>query len=220
MSSARLKPILAIVSLAALSACGGGGSSSGVTAQYPVDTAVSAFFEMAHSYKLSGTAGGNAYALDLAFTPGTQTSFDGVQTLTYTDSSNETENGAPHGAASTTNYFLASPYTEIGARNGSLYTLNSGQQKLPELASPGDSGSLDQETYYTDSSFTAKFGSGTRSWSLKALTDDTAQFCFHDTSTIGGTTGTEIDCFDMDIKGNVSAVQITFIDGGQTLVLK
>ena len=206
MSSVRFKSVLLIGSLAVLSACGGGGSS-GVSAQYPLDTAVSAFYQMPESYKLSGTSGGNNFTLDLTITPGGQASFDGVQAMTAKTSSTETENGVAAGSATATEYFLTTPFTQIGAlQNSGLAQVDSEQKPLPELAAAGDNGSLDTQKYYSDSSLGTQVATGTRSWTLTALTADTAQFCISDTDDVGGPSETEIDCFDLDIKGNVSAI--------------
>lgn len=220
MSFKRLNTVLAIGALATLSACGGGGSSA-LAAQYPLDLAISTFYQMPHSYALAGSSGTDNYALDLGFTPGSQASFDGVQANTATFTVNETKNGAPLHNGTATEYFLTTPFTQLGANNGNtLFELDSGQQALLELTGTGTSGALDSQKYYSDSGFTTQVATGTRTWTLTALTSDTAQFCIDDNDDVGGSPETEIDCYDLDIKGNVTALQITFISGGQSITFK
>jgi hypothetical protein len=212
--------ILLICSAAALSACGGGGSSAPVS-KYPLDLAISTFGQMPHTYNLSGSLGSDDYTLDLSITPGKQASFHGVQALTETDVGTETKNGAPFRSTSGTDYFLTTPYTQLGAVNDSgLTEIDSGQKPLPEFADTGTSGALDSQKYYSDSSLGSQIATGTRTWSVTALTADTAQFCIQDDDDVGGSPETEIDCYDMDIKGNVTAIEITFESGGQSITFK
>lgn len=221
MSSIRYKLVLLIIcSAAALSACGS--SSTTVTiSKYPVDLAMGTFYQMPNSFNLHGSLGSDSYTLDLTITPGAQASFDGVQAMSAVSAGTETKNGSPFRTNKSTLYFLTTPFTQIGANNSNtLFEVDSDQQALPELADIGASGALDSQKYYSDSSLGSEIATGTRTWSLTALTADTAQFCITDTDDVGGPSETEIDCFDMDIKGNVTAIQITFESGGQSIIFK
>jgi len=220
MSYSLIRSTLLTVSLAMLSACGGGGSST-PAAQYPLDLAISDFFQMPYSYTLHATSGSDSYVLNLSGIPGSQASFHGVQAMTYRTASTETKNGATVGSITGTNYFLTTPFTELGTiLSTGLTIVVSNHKPLPELAEAGASGSLDTQKYYSTSSLGTQIGTGTRTWTLTALTSDTAQFCVHDSDDVGGSPETEIDCFDLDIKGNVSAIQITFESNGQSLTFK
>jgi hypothetical protein len=207
-------------SLAILAACGGGSNSPTVTT-YPVDLAISDFYQMSHRFTLHASSGSDNYGLDIAITPGGQASFQGVQGMTDKNTSSESKNGTVLGTNTSTDYFLTTPYTQLGTTFSSgLVILDSDQQALPEFAEVGASGKLDSQKYYSDSSLGSQIGTGNRSWTLASLTSDTAQFCIHDTDDLGGSPETEVDCYDLDAKGNVTAIQITIVNGGQTLTFK
>jgi hypothetical protein len=209
-------------SVAILSACGGGSSSSVPAAKYPLDLAMSTFNQMPYSYHLTGILGSDTYELDLSSTQGGQASFRGVQALTEKDVGIETKNGASFRKATSTGYFLGTPYTQLGAIHGDgLTEVDANQKPLPEFAETGSSGAFDTQKYLSDPTASGThIADGTRTWTLTALTSDTAQFCIYDNDDVGGSPETEIDCFDMDIKGNVTAVQITFESGGQSITFK
>jgi hypothetical protein len=220
MSHRTLKMSLLIASLALLTACGGG-SATTTASEYPLDTALSAYHQMSHTYLLNGSQGSDDYALGIIIAPGPQSSFDGIQAMTETDAFTETKNGAAFGSGANLEFFLTSPYTQIGANvSNSLFELDLNQQKLPELADAPSKGPLDSQKYYSDGTFKTQVATGTRTWTLTALTSDTAQFCSHDTDDIGGPTETEVDCYSLDIKGNITALEITETSGGQTIVFK
>jgi len=221
MSYSLIRSTLLTVSLATLSACGGGGSSSTPAAQYPLDLAFSDFFQMAHAYSLSATSGSDSYTLDITLAPGSQASFQGVQAMTVKSHTIETKDGSLVGSGAGTDYFVTTPFTELGAVESSgLTQIDSDQKALPEFAEAGAGGALDSQKYYSSSNLITQIAAGTRTWTLAALTADTAQFCVHDTDDLGGSPETEIDCYDMDVKGNVTAVQITFEANGQSLTFK
>lgn len=205
-----------------LAACGGGGSNTTTEpAQYPLDTAISAFYQMSSSYNLKASSGGNSFGLDLKLTPGAQGSFHGTQAMTATLAVSETENGSAIGSGSQTLYFLTGPYKDIGANLSiGVVLVDSGQKDLPDLAKSGTSGSLDSQKYYSDSSLATQIATGTRTWSLNAVTEQTALFCIEDADDLGGSPESEADCYLIDTKGNVLALQVTEISGGTTLVFK
>jgi len=217
MSYARIRSCSLIAALAALTACGGGSSAVSVTT-YPVDLALGDFFQMAHSYQLHGSIGSDDYTLDLKITPGPSVKFNGAPAMTSVDDTTLTKNGTTVSSGSATDYFLSTPFTQLGTvlSNGTSI-VDSNQKALPEFVDVGTQGSLDDQQYFSGGSQVA---TGSRTWTLTALTSDTAQFCIHDTDDLGGASETEIDCYDMDAKGNVTAIEVTEISGGQTLILK
>src|ERR1700749_52676 len=130
MSRLRVKSSLLIGSLAALSACGGGsGGTTTVTAKYPLDLAVSTFWQMPHTFHLKATNGSDNYTLDTTITPGRQASFQGVQAMTDKTVSTETKNGAAIQSGTSTDYFLTTPYTQLGTVLGTGLTIIDGDQK-------------------------------------------------------------------------------------------
>lgn len=182
---------------------------------------MSTYYQMPNSYTLTGVLGADTYVIELTLTPGSQASFHGVQAMTIKQTGHETKNGAAFRDSTSTLYVLTAPFTEIGVNtDNNVFELDSNQQSLPELASPVKSGPLGDQKYYSDSGFNTQVGSGTRTWTLAALTSDTARFCIHDTNTVSGVSDTEIDCYDLDMKGNVTAIQITFESGGQSITFK
>ena len=215
------KTLLAALSMAALAGCGGGSSSTTPTAEYPLDSSQRAFYAMANSYTLHATAGGNSYVLRLQFVPGGMATFKGVAVLSYSLPENLSENGTVIDTSDQTDYYLGGPFTQAGALFSTGQVIVDDNQKLlPALAKPGQSGSLDTQTYYSDISFTSVIGTGTRTWKLTALTASTAQFCIYDTDDLGGSPETEVDCETLDTSGNVLALQITTNVNGTLLTFQ
>lgn len=213
------KTFLAALSLAVLAGCGGGSSSP--PAVYPLDSSQSAFYAMANSYTLHATSGGNSYALHLQFVPGGMATFNGVTVLSFSLPETLSENGTVIGTSSQTDYYLGGPFTQVGAVFSTGQAIVDDNQKLlPALAKPGQSGSLDTQTYYSDISFTNVIATGARTWKLTELTADTAQFCIHDTDNLGGSPETEDDCETLDTSGNVLAFQITTTVNGTLLTFQ
>lgn len=219
MSHIRINLCVFAACLATLSACGGG--SSNPPAQYPVDTAFSAYYQAHHHYHLTATSGNDVYQLDLDLTPEGQASFNGIQAMTAKLSVEEAKDGSPVGAGTETLYFLTGPYVEIGSQlSTGVAVVDSGQKDLPELTATGSGGTLDSQKYYSSINLNSQIASGTRTWSLDALTADTAQFCIHDDDDLGGSAESEDDCYTMDIKGNITALELTQTSGGLTLMFK
>ncbi|MGO8755548.1 MAG: hypothetical protein ACLQHK_10005 [Gallionellaceae bacterium] len=110
---------LTILPVLTLSAClgGGGGSSGGTTptTQVPVEGAISAYYQAAHYYTLSGQVGNNTFSFQISQTPGAASTFNGqAASLTVADSGITSENNVVIGTANGEDYFSTSPFEHLG----------------------------------------------------------------------------------------------------------
>lgn len=220
MSSVRSNLIL-LGCVAALSACGGSGSGGSTNASYPVDAALSAFYQSSAVYNLSATSGSTTFHLQVSVAPGPQTTFIGtrVDSTVLTDSIES--NGSVLVTGGKTLFYLTDSFREWGGiLPGGVYEVDHGQHILPAKVSVGDGGDLDKQDYFADSSMTDVTATGTRTWTMTAMTADTGLFCIDDTDDLGGGTNTEEDCFVVDEKGNVMGLQVTLTFNGTTLTFK
>jgi len=207
--------------LASLTACGGGSNGSSTGTQYPVNDAIGTFYQTPQTYTLHADSSGTAYTLVMHLTPGPQTTFLGQQALTAVLADSITSNGTVVAAGGKTVVFLSSPFKEIGGiLPGGVYEVDTAQHNLPDLAGAGAFGTLDSQTYFSDSTLTTQVGTGTRTWALDAVTEQTAKFCIDDTDDLGGSQETEGDCEIIDARGNVTGLQITLTLGAATLIFK
>lgn len=215
----RLGLLVAVVSL---SACGGG--SSDTSTGYPIDSAISAYFQAHHSYTLKGSDGSNFYTDTHAFVPGGMQMFQGISALTATDTGVLTNNGHSLGSDTVTSFFLIGPYKPLGAIDVSsgYVMVDANQQILPDLASVGDSGKFYTATVYSDASLTTVLQSDVVTWDLTSVTADTAMLCEEFASTTLSTKATHntSSCYVMDQRGNVTGVEETIEVNGIPILLK
>jgi hypothetical protein len=203
-----------------LAGCGSGSSSAGA-AQYPVDDALSTFYQTSQTYTLHASSGGTTYTLVVKFTPGPQTTFLGQQYLSLVLADTITSNGSVIASGGKTVLFLTGPFREFGGvLPGGVYEVDHAQHTLPDLANPGDAGPLDLQDYFSDSTLNTEIATGSRTWSLAAVTETTALFCIEDQDDLGGSPESEGDCEIIDERGNVTGLQITLTLGATTLVFK
>jgi len=220
MSSARFKWALSIGSLAALSACGGGGSSTS-SLSFPVNEALTAFYQSSAVYNLSATNGSTTYRLQVALTPGPQTTFIGTKVNSTVLVDSIESNGSVIATGGKTVLYLGSPFREWGGILASgVYEVDHDQQILPAMVSTGASGLLDKQDYFADSTLTDVIATGTRNWTMAAASADTGLFCIDDNDDLGGGPETEEDCYVLDEKGNVMGLQITLVLNGTALTFK
>lgn len=220
MSSTRLKMVLLIGSLVALSACGGGSSSS-VGLSFPVNEALTAFYQSSAVYNLTATNGSTTYHLQAAFTPGPQTTFIGTKVNSTVLVDSIESNGSVIVTGGKTVLYLGSPFREWGGILASgVYEVDHDQHVIPSMVSTGASGSLDEQEYFSDSSLNNEVGTGARTWTMAAASADTGLFCIDDSDDLGGASETEEDCYVMDEKGNILGLQITLVLNGTALTFK
>lgn len=177
---------------------------------------------MNHSYNLSASSGGNKYTLQVSVVPGAGGSFNGQSALSNTLSLNISENGTLISNDISTDYFIISPYTPLGAfdqSNGQMIVF-ANQTALPDLATVGESGPLDTFTTYSKDtgSGTTVYATGTETWTLDADTSTSALGCVDLTENLSaGGTVTDSTCYQLDERGNVLSMQITITENGVTL---
>ena len=218
---ARRLGILAL--MCGLSACGGGGSSASTDTGYPLDSAMSAFFQAQHSYSLTASTGSDHYILLRRWQPGGMQTFQGVSAFSTVQIADFSDNGSSVSGDIQTKFFLTGPYKLLGSidTDGRVF-VSTKQTALPDLASPGDSGKFFTSKRYTDASLTTVELTDVMTWDLTAVTADTAMLCFEDASTATGSsfTSTSSLCYIMDQRGNITAIQNTVTLGGVQLTFK
>jgi hypothetical protein len=85
----------------------------------------------------------------------------------------------------------------------------------------GQSGSIDTETVYTDSTKTTTFATIVNTWSLQSASSSTAWFCANSVVTpVSGSPGSESDCYQIDQSGNVLSLKATVTVNGVTITLQ
>lgn len=215
---------------AGLSACGGGGSGSGnnSSAQFPVDSAMSAYMQMEHDYTLHGTANGNKYTLQLSLVPEGQAMFGTTSESTSAFTTLRTlaisENGAPVGTPSQTlEFFTISPYRQVGSITQSLSLVVGyyDYHNLPSLVKEGQSGPLDSGTTYAENNLDTPLSTVTDTWALKSGSGDDATLCIT-ISSFSFLTGTikQDDCYAIDTDGNVLGLTIDLSVVGTQVMFK
>jgi hypothetical protein len=215
--------VLAMV--AGLTACGGGGSSSSsnTATGYPLDSAITAFFQTRHDYALKGSSGSHNYVNLRSWTPGPMKAFQGVSAFTTAQSTAISDNGISMFTDLQTKYFLTGPYKSLGGIDaaGQVFVYAE-QMALPELASVGDSGKLYTVTDYTDATLSRVYVTEVVTWDLTAVTSDTAMLCFESAETATGSRSTtnSSSCYIMDQRGNITAIQDTVDLGGVQITFK
>jgi hypothetical protein len=216
--------ILAIFALllAGLTGCGGGGGGGSAPAatQFPIGSAISAFFQASHSYSLTATNGANTYTIQTSYIPGTSSTFEGQQAATYTQSGTVSVNGVVTGGTNSgVTYFNSSPYKNFGyIDSNGQYTVYANQQALPTYATVGQSGAVDTDTVYTNNTKAVIYATDTETWSLLSDTSTTAWLCNNDTNAVVGSSAAVItNCYKVDTTGNVLALKVIMPISGTTL---
>jgi hypothetical protein len=212
--------------LAGLSGCGGGGGGGSAppatspTTQFPLAGAISAFSQAAHNYTVSATNASDTYTLQINYTPGVATTFEGQSASTMALAGTFSKNGAVLTTVSQTSYFVTSPYKPLGSLDlgNGHYTVAANQQNLPANTTVGTSGQFDTDTTYTNNTKTVVYSNATQTWSLAADTATTAWACVNAIETVVGSTPiSSADCYKIDTTGNVLAYKANVTFSGTTL---
>lgn len=210
---------------ALLAACGG--SSSGIAPQYPVDSAISAYFQEPHQYTLHASNGGDTYTLDLNYTPEGQQSFgtyyQSTMALSVLRAMSISKNGTQLTQSLQMEYFTADPYVQVGAVQDTLnyVTLYSNQKHMSELAAIGDSGQLDSGKVYANNNWFSPIDSIKDSWYLQGQTGSDAELCIR-MDYFSFLSGDDIDtyCYTIDTGGDVLGLTVSLPVNGTTLMFK
>ena len=189
------------------------------TAQFPLQVAMSAYFQAAHNFTINATNGANTYSLQINSTPGDTSTFGEQAASTTSTTEILSENGALINTVYLMGYFQ-SPYTPLGEQNLSngQYTVAANQVALPANATVGQSGQFDTSTTYTSDTMSTVYSTTTTTWSLAASTATTAWLCFNYAELIVGSGAiSEADCYNIDTTGDVSTIKANVSVNGTTL---
>jgi hypothetical protein len=218
-----------------LSACGGGGGGSSAPAPANLSSAsgaaaLSAYLQASHQNTLSAKDNsGNSYSLQLNATPnpGTTTFNGTANASSRTETVNLYRNGLLVANGVSTSYYTLNPYVSLGnvSSTGSPYMIASNQSAVPTTVTVGQSGPLDNDTYYHDSTMSTVDATAVQTYSVLANSSTTLLFCINDVisnvTTQGTTDGmansTESDCYSVDGSGNISLFSVAIAVSGVSL---
>ncbi len=211
---------------------GGGGGMNGYLSSAPGDAALAAFLQANQHVLLSATYSGSSYTLqiDQMANAGT-TTFNGVGPA-YSDTTTImlTKNGVLAASTVDTSYYLLNPVMPLGNvdSSGSPYAIVTSSTPTPMTLTVGTSGSIDNVTYYHDSTKMVMDASETSTYTVTSRDTASLQYCVQ--SVISGTTtqgttdgmadGTETDCYAITAAGVATAVSVSVTAGGVTLMFK
>lgn len=219
---------LLLTSIGILTACGGGGDGGGTAATattssvtYPLDSAVTAFFNSSHSFTSSYTdpSTKDVYTLTYGYAPGGDSAFEGKAAKTATLTINVKKNGTQVATSSGTVYFQIGPFKRLGAILGTgEYSVVTNQAVLPASAKAGDIGNLDTATEYTSSNKIQISSTSVDTWELQADTANTAYFCINSTSkSPDGSASSSAECYKINASGAVIGNKFTLVENGKSI---
>ncbi len=206
---------------------GGGNLSSA-----PGDAAVAAFLQADHHLMLSATAGANSFTLQIDQLAGVgTTTFHGVGPA-YTDTATVSlsENGALLTTTVDKSYFLLNPVMPLGKVNstGSPYAIVTSSTPIPMTLTVGYPGSVDNVTYYHDSSMAVLDATEVSTYTVSSRDTMSLLDCVQ--AVISGTTaqgttdgmadGSETDCYAVTAAGMATLVSVSITAGGVTLMFQ
>jgi len=215
-----------------LCGCGEGGGSSSPPPKpnlmsAPGQAAINAYYQASHNITLTASNGGNNYSVQLTYTPNSGTTMFNGQTV---DSANISGNVYQNGTliASTNSeidYFTLNPYTDVGSQlmNGTVYAVVTSFTPTPTTLTVGDSGTVEMETAYHDSTKAVVDAMSMTTFSVNADTPTTIQYC--GTDVVSASSGnpdnivssTEVDCYRIDASGNATLYSVALTVNGTTL---
>ena len=190
----------------------GSGATTGPTV--PINAAITNLYATSHHYDKPNNIdprNGDNYGVVADYTPGGDTSFEGVAAKTVTISRTVTKNGAAFSQSSQIDYFKIGPYTLGGTTYPSpnnLYVVASSQVPLPVTGTVGNSGQFYNSTTYATSAKGTPVATSTATWAITADTDTTVIFCINSVTTVTGVAGTKSasDCYRIDTLGNIPSI--------------
>jgi len=199
----------------------------------PGEAAVSSYLQVSKQSTLTASdAAGNSYVLQLSTVPNAgTTTFNGHSgVLSSADRLSVTRNGVLTVNNIYTSYYTLNPYTAFGTvyAEGAPYVAASNSVALPTTITIGDSGPLDDLTFYHDSSMTAVEATAAQTYVVSANNATTLLLCINTvTSGVkaagtadGLTDGTESDCYTVDAAGTATLVSVTLSVLGEVLTFK
>jgi hypothetical protein len=240
-----VKRLIAVIALGVLSGCGGGDSCppgpkgcgdiggfdfpSNLTSA-PGEAALVGYLRADHQATLNATdTSGNRYSLEVTAVPNSgTTTFNGsapaystVVTVTLT------KNGALAASSAATAYYFLNPYVPLGTvyGAGTPFAVTTSSTPFPATLTVGNSGPMDNFTYFHDSTMAGVDADGTATYSVKADNPLTLLLCLN--SVISGVTasgtadglaaGQETDCYSVDASANAALRSVTLTVNGAML---
>jgi len=234
-----VKHMMTIITVMGLCACGGSGSGigagsgtppSGNLSSAPGESALANYLQGAHQYTLNAVDGsGNDFTIQLASQPNAGTTLFNGEAPAYgtQDTLALSENGTLVANSITTGYYLLNPYMPLGTvyATGTPYGLVTSSTPFPATLNVGDTGPVDNLTYYHDSTEAIIDGYETGTYSVVANNSTTLLMCLNFALTgvtaqgtaDGLADSTETDCYSVDTAGNAALVSIALLVNGATL---
>jgi hypothetical protein len=244
------------VSVAVLTGCGGGGGGSSSSmasmpsmmvptpmvpvpmvpmnmSSAPGEAALVGYLQTPHQYTLSTERSGRTYSLNVNSSPnpgttkfnGSAPAYGTVVNFTLT----EAQLAAPLASSVTTAYYLMNPYVPLGtvSSSGSPYAVVTTFVPFPVTITVGTSGTVDDLTYYHDSTMSTMDAEETVDYTVTAKDSAALLLCLNSTfsnvtaqgTADGMANGTESDCYTVDSAGLAALYSITLTVNGTMLRL-
>ncbi len=235
-----MKRTITIIALMGISACGGGGVSvvggSGTPplSSVPGEAALVNYLQGAHQYTLNATdSSGDSYTILLSSKPKAATSTFNGEAPAYStvDTLTMEKNGVTVANSISTSYYLLNPYVPLGKTfsTGTPYGLVTSSTPIPATLNVGNTGPVDNLTYYHDSTTGFVDANETDTYSVIVNNSTTLLMCLNivlsDVTVVGTADGlapnTEMDCYSVDASGTANLVSIVLAPvNGETLDFK
>jgi hypothetical protein len=231
--------MITIIVLMGLAACGGSGAGVGAgsgtpppanLSSAPGESALVNYLQGVHQYTLSATdSSGTNYTVQLSSQPNAGTTmFNGAAPAYSTvDTLTLNKNGVLAATSISTGYYLLNPYVPLGTTfsTGTPYALVTSSTPFPTSLNVGDTGPVDDLTYYHDSSMAIIDANETGTYSVEANNSTTLLMCLNfvvsnvtaQDMADGLADNTETDCYGVDASGNTALVSIALTVNGETL---
>lgn len=216
----RLGVVCAAVLLAA---CGGGDGGTPFTPlDFPFDSVMSTYWQVARVHNLSNAGTGGNVAVRIERTPVVGGgNFEGRASLVTAEVATFTVAGVADTPITGRSFYTASPYVSLGAiddDNGE-YTVSNQTANLPARATVGQNGPLGTAITYTDATKTQVVESTVNTWSVEADTATTALLCINQATPLPPVE-TVSECLRVDTAGTVLGMVLRYTDNTGTLVLR
>ena len=215
--------LLFILSISILASCGGGSGSVGAndsisaSATYPIATTLANYVNNVSNAQvnITGTVSSAGQTFPISGTGGisertTSSTFTGVSALMKTQSTAISMTMTANGQSQTQSIdgvdylFYTSNYQPLGSSNSSSYCVTTNVSSLPAFATPGQSGEWYRMNCYTNISRAFLIGSKVVSYSLKAVSNTTANLVI--TQTLTDSTGQVIPTTDTYLITSAGAI--------------
>jgi hypothetical protein len=197
----------------------------------PGEAALVGYLQSRHQYMLTAQSAGLSYSLNLNSAPNPGTTMFNGSAPAYSTAVNftitEAHAPAPLTSSLTTAYYLMNPYVPLGivSGSGSPYAVVKTYMPFPVTITLGTSGTIDDLTYYHDSTMSTMDAEETIYYTVTAQDSMTLLLCLNSTfsnvtaqgTADGMANGTQSDCYTVDSAGVAALASITLTAKGNTL---